>query len=157
MPGKQRPSEFMFSADVICAGKPTRSGSVYPVECIRKIADAVNSGKKKLYVEDLSPAERTLGGNPIPVHNETLTMADAVSAEITPDGTLRITFRIRLGSRGKMLRQAIDAMGVNYIKWFPVGIGETDANGNVTRYAMSYVAFELGAAPNTSSVGVPSI
>ena len=157
MPGNKSPREATFTACIMRAGKPTKSGSVYPLECLRKIADAVNSGKKKLYVEDLSPAERTISGKSIPVHNNSLTMADAMSAEVTDDGSLNVTFRTRPGAKGKMLQTAISQMGVNYIKWFPVGIGETDSKGNVIKYAISYVSFELGNAPDKTSSGVPLI
>jgi hypothetical protein len=136
VPRKKKPLGH-FVAELLTAGERTASGNVYSMEILEKLKAEILG--KPVTVEEVSPVERRAKKVPVCFSWPERAMAESTSADIV-DNTLVVGFDIKDNRYGKLLKAVIDE---HPVKWKPVGVGDTDADGNVTDYKISYVTFGL--------------
>lgn len=136
MPRKKKPLAHI-TVELLTAGVPTVNGTVYSREILEKaVADMA---QRPITIEEVSPVERRAKKVPVCFSWPERAMAESTSAGIV-DNTLVVDFDIKDNRYGKLLKAVIDE---HPVKWKPVGVGDTDADGNVTDYKISYVTFGL--------------
>ena len=136
MPRKKKPLAHI-TVELLTAGVPTVNGTVYSREILEKAVE--DMAQKPITIEEVSPVERRAKKVPVCFSWPERAMAESTSAGIV-DNTLVVDFDIKDNRYGKLLKAVIDE---HPVKWKPVGVGDTDADGNVTDYKISYVTFGL--------------
>ena len=136
MPRKKKPLAHI-TVELLTAGERTASGNVYSMEILEKLKAEILG--KPVTVEEVSPVERRAKKVPVCFSWPERAMAESTSADIV-DNTLVVGFDIKDNRYGKLLKAVLDE---HPVKWKPVGVGDTDADGNVTDYKISYVTFGL--------------
>lgn len=136
MPRAKRPP-VEFDVDLLVAGEATASGNVYPPEIIEQLVEKIN--ETPVTIEEVSPVERK--AHKVPVCYSWPEHAMAVSTKaVCADGHLVITFALKTNKYGKLLKKTMEE---NAVVFKPVGIGDTDESGTITKYTLVYVTFRV--------------
>lgn len=126
---------------VFAIGKKTASGNMYPESLFDRMMADIKAGHK-YSLEEVSPIERQLKKIP-PFESWTEhSMAESIDADIE-NGLFYMTFAVKGNRFGKLLMTTIESSTIDGMEFFPVGIGNTDSDGTVTDYKLSYVTFEI--------------
>lgn len=141
MPKNKQEPRF-FDATVFVIGKKTQGGRIYPQELADRIILDVVGGEKKYYLEEVAPVDREKNG--IKPYESWPKRAMAVCVEARMEHErLVMTFRVYATKYGKTLALVLDNNPPEKLEFYPVGIGNTDSDGKVTDYRLSYVTFEV--------------
>lgn len=134
--------DYEFDIEVFDTNKPTESNNLYTVDTIRQIDSHIKNGGDYI-VQEYCPIEREMKHiKPDEVWPERI-MAKVISSEIR-DGKLYMHAKCVDGRYGKKLMNICENMGLESIKFYPVGYGvPTQAGGCniITNYKLIYIAF----------------
>ena len=139
MPRASKPKPTI-RANILDAGVKTKSGRVYPLELVEKMAADIN--EHPITIEEVSPLERKVKKIPICYSWPEHAMAVSQNAEVE-DGKLFADFAIKGNKYGKMLKTVLDANTPERVAFKPVVIGDDAPDGTMTAAKISYVTFEV--------------
>ena len=142
MPRKPASQPKFFEATVFIIGKKLTSGNLYPQELADRIILDVMSGEKKYTVEEVAPLERDKNG--IKPYESWTKRAMAFCVGARMDGSrLIMKFQLNNNKYGKNLELMLANHKPGDIEFYPVGIGDVDAEGVVTGYKLSYISLDV--------------
>lgn len=134
--------DYTFDIELMDSNKPTVAGNWYSEKTLLDIHQRIIMGTVYPLCE-FSPLERELKKIPLTEVWTEKIMANSVSSRYE-DGKLIITMKCVSNKNGKRLKSICDSIGIEKMKWFPVGYGNTvQDNGKnvVTDYTLIYISF----------------
>lgn len=141
MPAAPKKERFLFSVNLLTANEPTADGRIYPPEVLNKVLERFSKAPT-IIVQEMNEVERMVKKIPVQLPWMQQAMADVVKGEIV-DGDLVIHALCRHSREGSKLEGIIKGIGMENLRFFPVGYGEIDANKVIKPgYQLNYIAVE---------------